>query len=132
MTRRRIVLAAALDLAAILVFVAIGRAEHDESGTATGIVETAAPFVIGLAVGWGLVRAWRHPMRVVTGLVIWPVTVLVGMVARRALFDEGTAPSFVVVTTLFVGMCLVGWRLVARSVATRGGQPADRLAPPVS
>lgn len=111
--------AAALDVMAVLVFVVIGREEHDEGTAVGGIVETAAPFLIGLAVGWLVARAWRRPLSVVSGLVIWPTTVLVGMIVRNWGFDEGTATSFVIVTTAFLGMCFVGWRLIAQSVMRR-------------
>jgi hypothetical protein len=111
---RRTALAAALDIASIVVFVAIGRREHD--GDSAGIASTAAPFLIGLVIAWWAARAWKRPESILTGVTIWPVTVLVGMVARRLLFDDGTAPAFVVVATLFIGLCLVGWRVVARTV----------------
>lgn len=124
---RRTIVAAALDVASILAFVAIGRAEHDDGGASDaasdglldGTAGTAAPFLLGLAVAWLATRGWRRPQSIVTGLTIWPVTVLVGMIARRALFDDGTAPAFVIVATLFTGLCLVGWRAVARSVDAR-------------
>ena len=112
---RRIGLGLGLDVVSVLVFVVIGRREHDESGTLSGIVETAAPFLIGLAAAWLVARAWRRPLTLPTGLVIWPITVLIGMIVRRTVFDDGTAPAFVIVATLFLGMCLVGWRVVARN-----------------
>ncbi len=46
-------------------------------------------------------------------------TLVLGMVLRRTAFDKGTAPSFVVVATLFLGLFLLGWRLVARWVTGR-------------
>lgn len=125
---RRTLLAAALDVASILVFVAIGRREHDEGSAIGGIIATAAPFLIGLGVAWIAVRAWRRRAdSILLGIVIWPTTVLVGMVVRNLVFGDGTAPSFVVVATLFTGMCLVGWRAVARSINRRGQSPGDRL-----
>jgi hypothetical protein len=41
------------------------------------------------------------------------VTLVVGMVLRRVVFDDGTAWSFVVVATLFLALFLIGWRIVA-------------------
>ena len=58
--------------------------------------------------------------------MIWPVTILVGMVVRNLVFDRGTATSFVIVATLFVGAFVVGWRLVLRLVEQR-----RRVAPRV-
>ena len=120
--RDRVPLAVGLDVFCVVLFVALGRRSHDESGVFTAVVETAAPFLIGLAAGWLLVRAWRRPTRLLTGVAIWPVTILVGMVVRNLVFDRGTAASFVVVATLFVGLFLVGWRAVLHLVDQRRAQ----------
>lgn len=120
--RDRVPLAVGLDVFVVVLFVAIGRRNHDESGAFTAVVETATPFLIGLVAGWLTARAWRHPTRLLTAIVIWPVTILVGMIVRNLAFDRGTATSFVVVATLFVGACLVGWRLVLRLVDQRRAQ----------
>ncbi len=105
-------IAASLDALCIVVFVTIGRRNHDESAAMTGILRTAAPFAIALFVAWAVVRAWRQPTSVRTGLMIWPIVILVGMLLRHFVFDDGTATSFVVVATIFLGVFLVGWRAV--------------------
>ena len=51
-----------------------------------------------------------------TGCTIWVVTIALGMVLRRTLFDRGTAFSFVVVASVFTGLLLLGWRLAARRI----------------
>jgi hypothetical protein len=118
-TGARVRVAAALDVAVVVVFVAIGRRNHDEGSGLGQVLRIAAPFLIGLAVGWIVARAWREPFSLATGAVIWIVTIAVGMVLRRTLFDRGTAFSFVVVATVFTGVLLLGWRLVARRVTHR-------------
>ena len=105
-------IAASLDALCIVVFVTIGRRNHDESAAMSGILRTAAPFAIALFVAWVVVRAWRQPTGVRTGLMIWPIVVLVGMLLRHFVFDDGTATSFIVVATIFLGVFLVGWRAV--------------------
>lgn len=115
-------LAVGLDAFVVVLFVALGRRNHDESGAIVAVLETAAPFLIGLAVAWVVVRAWRRPTRVVTGLAIWPMTVLVGMVVRNLVFDDGTATSFVVVATCFLGAGIVGWRLAFGIIERRRGR----------
>jgi hypothetical protein len=124
--RRTVFLAAALDAAAVVVFVAVGRRNHDEGSALGGIVETAAPFLIGLAVAWLTTRAWKRPASLLTGLAVWPITVLVGMVVRRTVFDEGTATSFVIVATLFLGACFLGWRVARSATLTRRRLSAAR------
>lgn len=112
--RRTIAIAAGLDVLAVLVFVVIGRRNHQQGNALDATVETALPFLLGVAVAWAATRAWRRPTSLLTAIAIWPVTVLVGMLLRRWLFDDGTAASFVVVATLFLGACFVGWRAVYR------------------
>jgi hypothetical protein len=118
-TRQRVWLALGLDVLAVLVFVAIGRRNHDEGNSIGDLFETAAPFLVGLGVGWVVVRAWRRPTKIRTGVMIWPIVVLVGMIVRNLAFDRGTATAFVIVTTLFLGACFVGWRAIFRSVTAR-------------
>ncbi|HWM22120.1 MAG TPA: DUF3054 domain-containing protein [Ilumatobacteraceae bacterium] len=128
----RVRIAAALDIAVIVVFAAIGRRNHDEGSTGPTILSTetggsgiddvarvATPFLIGLAAGWAVARAWRRPFDVVTGCMIWVVTIALGMVLRRAVFDDGIAFSFVIVASVFTGVLLIGWRLVARRIPPR-------------
>lgn len=115
----RLAVAVGLDTFAVVLFVALGLRTHDDESAYAAILETAAPFLLGLGAGWIVARAWKRPTAIFTGLVIWPVTVLVGMVLRRVMFDRGTAASFVVITTLFLGACLIGWRTVWRLVEGR-------------
>lgn len=117
---RRTVRAALLDLAAIVVFVAIGRRSHDEAGNVVvGALKVAAPFVIAAAVGWIVGRAWRRPDQLATGVVVWIVTIVVGMLLRHFAFDRGTATSFIIVATIALGVLLLGWRLVVERIDRR-------------
>lgn len=113
-SQRQVVLAAIFDVVAIFAFVAIGRRSHDEGNTVGGIVRVAAPFLIGLAVGWLVARAWKAPTDTTTGMVIWPITVVVGVLLRRFVFGGGTALAFIIVATIFTGALLVGWRALYR------------------
>lgn len=115
--------AATVDVVSILLFVAIGRRSHDEAGNAlTEAVKVAAPFLIGLALGWIVARAWRDPLAPTTGMVIWVVTIVAGMLLRRFAFDRGTAMPFVIVASAFTLAFLVGWRYVWEWRTTRRGR----------
>jgi hypothetical protein len=109
---RSMPIAASLDALCVVGFVAIGRRNHDESSAVAGTLSTAAPFLISLFIAWLAVRAWRRPMDVRTGAMMWPIVVVGGMVLRRFVFDDGTATAFVIVATVFLGLTLVGWRAV--------------------
>lgn len=120
-SRRPAVVAAALiDVAVVIIFVTIGRQEHDGGSAIEGIVNTAAPFLFGLIAGWCAARAWRNPLGVRTGVAIWVATIIVGMFTRKVVFGDGIAFAFIVVATLFLGAGLVGWRALA---SKRYGNP---------
>ena len=52
----------AIDAVLIVGFAALGRRSHDEGSSLAGILEVAAPFLIAMAVGWLVARAWRSPL----------------------------------------------------------------------
>ena len=108
-----------LDLLVVLVFALVGRRSHAHGITLGGVLETAAPFLCGTAAGWLLAslsldaspRSWQF------GAVVVVATIVIGMLLRR-LATAGTAPSFVVVATLFLAATMLGWRLVARLLSS--------------
>ena len=110
-----------LDLTSVLVFVGMGRATHDSGTSLSNYVEVAAPFVIGLAVGWIATRAWNEPLSIQTGIGVLTSTVIVGMLLRKFVWDGGIQLSFVLVATAFLTLFLLGWRLVAGRVSSPGG-----------
>jgi Protein of unknown function (DUF3054) len=120
-TSRRAALAFGVDILAVVVFVAIGRRSHDESGNAVlGALRVAAPFLIALAVGWLVARAHRAPLDIRSGLIVWACTVAIGLALRRTVFDRGVAVAFIIVATITLGVLLIGWRALAKVV----GRPA--------
>lgn len=125
-------LALLADGVVVLVFAAIGRRSHAESGAVLGVLATAWPFLAGVVAGWLVARGWRRPVTPSTGVAVWLAAVVVGMLLRRVVGD-GTAPAFVAVATVFLGVTLLGWREVVRRLARRtssrdraGGDVAGR------
>ena len=119
MKSRTVLWALVADVVGIIVFVTIGRRNHDEGVAPAGVIETAAPFVIAALVGWLVARGWKSPVAVGTGAIIWVTTVALGMVLRKLVFDDGTATAFVIVATVFTGAVLNGWRLAVRTRQAR-------------
>ncbi|MGH3793841.1 MAG: DUF3054 domain-containing protein [Pseudonocardiaceae bacterium] len=104
----------AVDVIAVLVFAAIGRHSHAEAGDVLGLLATAGPFLVGLASAWVLARAWRAPLAMRTGLLVWPVTTIVGLAVRADV--TGRLPvTFVLVVVLSLGVLLLGWRALANA-----------------
>lgn len=108
-------LPALLDVVLVVVFAAVGRRSHAEGLDVTGILRTAAPFLVGTAAGWLLagITLDSAPRSLAFGAVVVVCTVVVGMLLRRVVGD-GTALSFVVVATTVLTALLLGWRLIAR------------------
>lgn len=123
--------AALFDAVAITIFVAIGRASHEEGYDPAAFLHTLWPFLVGAAAGWSITYVYAHvrssdffghdfrPDRVVpVGLVIWFCTVTVAMILRFIL-SQGVAVSFVVVATVTLAVFLLGWRAVFAQLGRR-------------
>ena len=115
-------LAVILDCCCVLVFVIIGRASHVQGESLAGIASTAWPFLAGLAGGWlatqpGLAAASLSGLWP-AGVGAWLGAAGLGMVFR-VVSGQGTAPAFIGVALAFLGLFLLGWRLLARLPALR-------------
>ncbi|MFF7681156.1 DUF3054 domain-containing protein [Microbacterium sp. NPDC007973] len=121
-------LALLVDAILVTVFAAIGRATHDGDVLGpfgSGLATTVWPFLVALLVGWLVSRAWRGPVALVrTGLPVWAVTVILGMVLR-AVSGQGVAMAFVIVAAVTLALFLLGWRGIARLIG-RGRRTATR------
>jgi hypothetical protein len=106
-----------IDVCCVLVFVAIGRSAHHHGESLGGLASTAWPFLAGLATGLLVTRAWRRPAAIVPGGIgAWLGTVGVGMVLR-VVAGQGTALAFIGVALAFLGLFMLGWRIVAAGAA---------------
>ncbi|ALG86275.1 DUF3054 domain-containing protein [Gordonia phthalatica] len=120
---RRVVWPTAFDVLAIVVFIAIGRRSHDESGSVTGFLHSLWPFLVGAAVGWVIAAAATRDRPSFApaslwpaGVIVWVSTVVVGMLLRVA-SGQGTALTFCIVASVATAVLLLGWRGVARLVS---------------
>ena|ERR1700722_8541026 len=106
-----------LDVCCVLAFVIIGRASHAKGETLAGIASTAWPFLAGLAGGWLAARAWRRPLALwPAGTGAWLGAVALGMILR-VVYGQGTVFAFICVALTFLGLFLLGWRLVAAKLS---------------
>jgi hypothetical protein len=101
------------DALSVLALVVIGTRNHDTDTGVGGVLYVAAPFWIALVVGWLVSRAHRSSTATSTGVYIWIITVSLGMVLRNLVFDRGTATAFIVVASVFLGIAINGWRIIA-------------------
>ncbi len=118
-----------LDAVLVVVFAVIGRSSHAEGLDAAGVWSTAWPFLAGLAIGWAVARAWRHPSAPwPTGVIVWAVTLIVGMLLRVAV-GQGVQVAFIIVAAVTLAILLIGWRGVAALVTRLTGARATTGTP---
>ena len=114
----------AADLIVLVVFVAVGRRSHDEASGLEGFLRVWWPFAVALVVGTVASGVWRAPLEWRRAIATWLVTVALGMVFRIAVQGRDFKPTFVIVTTVFVGAGMLGWRAVVRKLAARRARGA--------
>jgi hypothetical protein len=106
----------------LVAFVLIGRRSHHEDAGLGGFLRVWWPFAAGLAVAYIVTGLYRAPL--VWGRVVaaWLVTVAVGLALRIAVEGRSFKVAFTIVTLVFVGAGMLGWRAVCRAVrSTRTG-----------
>lgn len=107
---------AAGDAAAFLLFAGLGRDQHGESGGASAVVITAAPFLVAwfavtprfavFQAGWRH-GGWRSLQRLgLAWLAAWPVALLL----RRVVQQRGIPFSFDLVALVANAVFLLTWR----------------------
>jgi Protein of unknown function (DUF3054) len=116
----------AADALVLVVFVLVGRRSHDEGSGLEAFLRVWWPFAAGLVVATFVSGTWRAPLEWRRAVVAWLLTVALGMTLRIAVQGREFKPTFVIVTTLFVGVGMLGWRAVVRKVAARRADSAGR------
>jgi hypothetical protein len=111
--------AAAAGVAVLVLFVVIGRRSHHEDAGVAGFLRVWWPFVAGLGVAWLVCGLYRAPLAVGRAAAAWLVTVAVGMGLRIVVEDREFKLAFTIVTLVFVGVGMLGWRAVVRRVRAR-------------
>ncbi len=111
------------DVAVLVVFVLVGRRSHHEDAGFTGFLRVWWPFAVALGVAWIVAGLWRAPLEWVRAMAAWLVTVALGMALRIAVQDREFKVAFTIVTLLFVGAGMLGWRAAARWRRSRSLRP---------
>lgn len=110
-----------IDVVLVAVFCVIGRLSHAEGilGDIPGLLNTMWPFAAAVLVANGVAVLFRlRADRMLTGGVVWAITVVGGLLLRAAA-GQGTALPFIIVATLTLALFLIGWRAVY-VIARRG------------
>lgn len=119
------------DLAAFLVFGALGLTSHEDAITP----KTIARAILVFPVAWFVIAPWfgAFSERAVAGQdpmwrlgAIWLVAGVVALIARAAVFDRSLFNAFFVIALVGNGVLLVAWRAAykawfARSITRAAG-----------
>ena len=119
LSRRAVITTAIVDVVAVVVFVAIGRRNHDEGTALSGVLGVAAPFLIALGISWIGLRTWREPFNRASFVATWVITVVAGLFLRKIVFDRGIATSFIIVATITLGVLIGLGRLLTRRLTAK-------------
>jgi len=117
-----VITTAIVDVVAVVVFVAIGRRNHDEGTALSGVLGVAAPFLIALGISWIGLRTWREPFNRASLIATWIITVFVGLLLRRLVFDRGIATAFIIVATITLGVLLGLGRKLSHRLSAKTSQ----------
>ncbi|HWM57673.1 MAG TPA: DUF3054 domain-containing protein [Pseudonocardia sp.] len=114
-------LALGADAVAVVVFAAIGRTAHAESGDLLGLLGTAAPFLIGLGAAWATPMVRAHPAGLRAGAVVVAGSALIGLVVRAG-FTGSLPLVFALIAMTSLAVLMLGWRALSLAVAHRAAQ----------
>lgn len=120
----RTLLALGLDLVMVTAYaLAFSRSRAEEMTPPASLWTNAWPFLVGLAVGWLVLRQWRNVFSAYRSVGVWLLTCVVGLLLRYLLTDATVPPwALVVSTTAVLGYLLLGWRLIVFLFGTCGSQ----------
>lgn len=105
-----------IDALAVLIFATVGRQSHERGLSILGILDTAAPFLVALAIVslvlWILPGTRSRDVHELfpSGVAIWLVT-FAGGLALRVAFGGTAALAFQIVAAVSLAILLIGWRL---------------------
>lgn len=110
-----------IDAVLVVVFATFGRGAHSEGLGVAQVWGTAWPFLVGLVLGWVVLLVTRRRSTAVSsGVSLWLITLVVGMVIRG--FGDGRVPhwSFMIVAGIAIALFLIGWRAIRAGLVKRG------------
>lgn len=125
-SKRSLAVMVAGDVAAILAFVAIGlESHHILQDYALNLVRVSAPFLAGWFIASPLSGAYRlatlrRPRELMARSALsWFVGISFGLILRDTVFHESFSLTFSLITLLFTGLFILGWRTVFTVVTNK-------------
>ena len=102
-----------VDLVLVSIFAMIGVLSHHESLASRWPI-AVWPFLTACLVAWAIMLVRKRPVLTLgAGIFTWLTTAWGGLAIRYASTGGDFKISFAIVTTVVLGLFLVGWRLLA-------------------
>ncbi|SHE53115.1 Protein of unknown function [Ferrithrix thermotolerans DSM 19514] len=101
-----------LDIAAVLSFVIIGRSAHGHADNLGGVFRTSWPFLLGMAVAWGVLSLSKISFSSPLGGVTIVFTIVVVGMTTRVIVGQGTALGFIAVSLAYFSLTSALVRIV--------------------
>jgi DUF3054 family protein len=123
--------AALFDLLGLMVFVAIGRREHDVHNGFVEYLATLWPFVAGWFAVAVATRLYGAPLDWRRSVPTWFLAVPLAMWLRVAFTGHAFFVAFTIVSWCFLALVLLGWRagvLVYRRAVSRRSESSNAAA----
>lgn len=117
------------DVVAVMVFALLARIAHNSEDlplSFSGWLDTTWPFLIGIALVWGLIASGRLHRAPGSAWVICAATWVVGMLFWAVRHSEIPHWSFMIVAAVMLIVVLIGWRFIATRVHTLMTSRAQR------
>ncbi|MFT4082969.1 MAG: DUF3054 domain-containing protein [Nocardioides sp.] len=102
------------DVVCVLLFALGGHQSHEASSSQLVTLRIAWPFLVACALAWLMLvwRSWDARRIVPAGVTVWLTTFVVGM-ALRLVSGRGVELAFLIVSLVFLGLTMIGWRCAA-------------------
>ncbi len=103
------------DVLALAAFIAVGLANHNRTeNLIADITRIGAPFLLGWFVVAALLGAYR-PVQgrgnfMLRSALAWVLGIGVGLLLRNTVFGSNFSPVFAIISYVFTGLFLLGWR----------------------
>src|SRR5699024_2000330 len=119
----------AIDAILIVIFAIIGISSHEGDLGPANIARVAVPFLLPYLV----LAATIKPTRLIhnifpAGVALWVLTLILGPILRIVLFQDTSAPAFILVTAAVLGIFLLGRRSISTLVTRARKTPKLDLA----
>lgn len=123
-TRPTVIALLAVDTVLIIIFAILGVSSHNGGLNFTSVARVAIPFLVPYLILAGSIRPTRLIHNLFpTGIALWLVTIILGVILRAAIFNDTSAPAFILVATGVLAAFLLGRRIIS-TFATRRRQTA--------